>query len=200
MSTDEARQRSRREFGDVEAMRSGLVAIDGRSRPSTRQRGAVAVGSARTPVTWFASLRRSPGFRGEVSLTLALGIGVNIAIFSVLDRLFLSPPPGIPHRRQSGGVRRILPARPSVAAATPSETDDAPVLDDTESRRSGDARRPYIVAGILARRGLDWRRRRRRNVDLRHRRLFRCARRDSPGGAVILAGRNSASTVLPGMS
>jgi predicted permease len=41
------------------------------------------------------SLRRSPTFVVSATLTLALGLGANAALFSVLDRLYLQPPTGV---------------------------------------------------------------------------------------------------------
>jgi putative ABC transport system permease protein len=40
-------------------------------------------------------LRRSPGFSATVIVTIALGVGVNATMFSLLDRLLLRPPPGV---------------------------------------------------------------------------------------------------------
>jgi predicted permease len=49
-------------------------------------------------------LRRSPGFTAAVVLTLGLGIGVNAAMFNIIDELMLRPPA---YLRDPGGVHRV---------------------------------------------------------------------------------------------
>ena len=50
------------------------------------------------------SLRRTPGVTAGIVLTLALGLGVNMAMFSFLDVVFLRPPAGVHEPEQ---VRRV---------------------------------------------------------------------------------------------
>ena len=66
------------------------------ARRSSRRR-------CRTSGTPLRGLRGNPGFTLAVALTLALGIGANAAVFSVLDRMF-SPPPGV---SEPGRVNRL---------------------------------------------------------------------------------------------
>ena len=61
---------------------------------------------AMTPLLWLDRLRqdasyalrglaRAPGFTATVVTTLALGVGLNAAMFSLLDRVFVKPPAGV---------------------------------------------------------------------------------------------------------
>src|SRR5207249_8726 len=54
------------------------------------------------------TLAKSPGFTLGVVLTLALGIGANVAMFSILDRMLFRPPPLL---RDPGAVHRVYLAR-----------------------------------------------------------------------------------------
>ncbi|MGH7594582.1 MAG: ADOP family duplicated permease [Gemmatimonadales bacterium] len=106
MSPATARARAVTEFGDVASVRRGLVAIDGRM---ARRRNLLErwewVGQDLGYV--LRSLQHSPGFVIMVTLTLALGLGANVAIFSILDRLFLAAPPGIVHPETIRRVSRV---------------------------------------------------------------------------------------------
>lgn len=52
----------------------------------------------------WRSLRRNPSITILIIVTLSLGIGVNSATFTLLDRIFLRPPPGV---TDPADVRRI---------------------------------------------------------------------------------------------
>jgi predicted permease len=101
-----AQAKAAAEFGDLTTIRRGLVAIDSRvaRRRDAKERWEWIGQDLRYVVR---SLRRSPGFVVTVALTLALGLGANVAIFSILDRLFLAAPPAIAHPESIRRVSRI---------------------------------------------------------------------------------------------
>jgi len=96
---DEAAARARREFGNV-------TSIAERSRDVWRWR---LVDDAWADVRYAVrQLRRSPSFAITATLTLALGIGANTAIFSLADRALLNPLP-FPHPDRLVSVNEIVP-------------------------------------------------------------------------------------------
>jgi putative ABC transport system permease protein len=84
MSPHEAREAARREFGN-----STLLEENGREV----WRWRVLEDFLRDLRFGVRMLRTNPGFTASVVLTLALGIGVNTAIFSVIDAALLRPLP-----------------------------------------------------------------------------------------------------------
>lgn len=99
ITTEAARRAAEAEFGDLEAVRRRLREID--SRVQMAHHRADRWERWREDFAYSArSLRRAPGLAATVIITLALGIGLNATLFSLLDRLFLQMPSGItsPHR------------------------------------------------------------------------------------------------------
>ncbi|HEX9564478.1 MAG TPA: ABC transporter permease, partial [Gemmatimonadaceae bacterium] len=102
-SHDDARAQAVAQFGDVDLVRSDLQVIDDRLA-RRRQRGEV-FDAWRQDIRYAArSLRRTPGVAFTIILTLALGLGVNAAMFSLLDVIFLRSPEGV---ASPGELRRL---------------------------------------------------------------------------------------------
>ncbi len=87
---EEAARRARREFGNITAVKEKCREAEGLHMFDELVRNA---GYA------IRQLRRSPGFAAAIALTLGLCIGVNTAVFSVVDAALLRPLPyPEPHR------------------------------------------------------------------------------------------------------
>ncbi len=94
----EARLRARREFGNV-----ALIAADSRNSLGWTWFDNLVMDLRYA----FRTLRRSPGFTTVAVLSLALGIGANTAIFSLLDALVLRMlPVANPHELWAVGLAR----------------------------------------------------------------------------------------------
>src|SRR5262245_11061141 len=118
MGEADARREAVREFGDVEYTKRYCLAEDAMSSREERRTDFVAELRQDIAHSW-RTFRRAPGFVTVALVTLALGIGANTAIFSVVNGLLLRDLPfGEPDRlvrvwgtnQGSGAVRSQLSA------------------------------------------------------------------------------------------
>jgi predicted permease len=105
MSRKEAERAARRAFGNA-------TVLEERSREVWHLPLVESIGSDLKLV--FRRLRKSPGFAATVILTLAIGIGANTAVFSVVDSVLFKPLP-YPNAEQLVAVRLVAPGAAGLA-------------------------------------------------------------------------------------
>src|SRR5215813_5972186 len=115
MTPEDARRAARLKFGAIESIKESY----------RDQRGAPFLESIVADLRYAArQLRRTPGFTAAAVLTIALGIGVNTAMFSVMDTILWKPLP-IPEPDRFVVLSRIAlseaGSEKKVASASPAE-------------------------------------------------------------------------------
>ncbi|HEX2168210.1 MAG TPA: ABC transporter permease, partial [Longimicrobiales bacterium] len=104
LSQADALREAERRFGSISDYRRELVMLDRRHAQAVRW--SLRAGAAADVVKQAGrSVVRAPMLAAAVVLTLALGLGANVMMYSIIDRLMLSPPE---HVREPEHVRRIM--------------------------------------------------------------------------------------------
>ncbi|HEV8449194.1 MAG TPA: ADOP family duplicated permease [Gemmatimonadaceae bacterium] len=114
-SPDDARRQAIAELGDLKSVAAALREIDERvqrSRGSTEWLDRI-VRDVRYALRGF---RRTPVVTATIVITLALGVGANVAVLSLADRLFVRPPDGI---TRAAELRRIYTRSTWTAGGVP---------------------------------------------------------------------------------
>ena len=113
MNPEEARRAAKIEFGGVEQVKEKVRAV----------RAGAWFDTLLQDVRFGARmLRKNPGFTTVAIVTLALGIGVNVAIFSVVDATLLDPIP-LPHPDRIVSVFERWPSFPYAPFSYPNFLD-----------------------------------------------------------------------------
>ncbi|MFI5233491.1 MAG: ABC transporter permease, partial [Gemmatimonadales bacterium] len=95
MDPGAARAEAERRFGSLNEARPGLES-NAKHREAVMRKREWWESFTQDVRYVLRSLKRSPTFALTVIVTLALGLGANAALFSLLDRLYLQAPAGVP--------------------------------------------------------------------------------------------------------
>lgn len=120
LSATAARAEAEREFGDLDDARRYINAVDRQTEAAHRR--TEFMGDLRQDLVYaLRKLRAAPAFTFTVILTLALGVGANTAIFSVVNGVLLKPLP-FPDPDRVLWIRYVLNGEPD--AGSPPELAD----------------------------------------------------------------------------
>lgn len=114
LSEEAARAEAARRFGDLATVREECVEIEGSRQQGVRRREWLA--ETRQDLHFaLRTLRRAPAFAATVVLTLAIGIGATVAMFSVVDAVLLRALP-LPNASSVVTITPRLPQGPTNAS------------------------------------------------------------------------------------
>jgi putative ABC transport system permease protein len=157
VSPEQALAEAYRRFGDSDDVRRHALAVSIGSRRRTRVR-ELGVGLAQDFRFALRQIGRAPLFAGVAVLTLALGIGANSAIFSVVHHLVLSP---LPYRdgnrivqlmRTTGGGHILLATTQAQLDAwrvRARSLEEITTVDPTEYTLGSGAERERVVGAAM---------------------------------------------------
>ncbi len=91
LSPARARAEAVRQFGDIGSARATMERLDREKRMQQRRTNWLT-DLTQDIAYGFRGIRRQPGFAALVVATLGLGVGANVTMFGIVDRILLQPP------------------------------------------------------------------------------------------------------------
>jgi predicted permease len=140
-AADDARAEALRQFGDVAVVRDAMLSLDEQREQAVRR--ADLLGDLRRDVAFAArSLKRNAVISITIVAVLALGIGANTAIFSLVDAVFVRTLP-VPHPEQLVAVGDQSYVTSSGVGTPHTDVFSAPLYQDIRDQNQ-------VFSGVLA--------------------------------------------------